>query len=220
MVALFLKIKNADFSYPSWFSLEVRQLLDCVLVSDPSKRLTLDELKRHPWLVEGLAHPDTPGAGGLNENESNASNATEAVEQSRREAAAAHAKAIPATATDTSSSSSSQATYNSMPLSKPIVLPEESVSTNNGHSAKRSETPPPPPTSSAVPIVPPPTTVETTLPPLILPDSSSIQAQASLSPASVAATATAVRAPADDKAPVPPAKLNESLPPQACCVIA
>jgi serine/threonine protein kinase len=28
MVALFLKIKNADFSYPSWFSEAVRQLLD------------------------------------------------------------------------------------------------------------------------------------------------------------------------------------------------
>ena len=44
-VALFQKIKNADFSYPSWFSVAVRELLDLVLVADPAKRLTLDEVR-------------------------------------------------------------------------------------------------------------------------------------------------------------------------------
>ena len=89
MIALFLKIKNADFTYPSWFSREVRTLLDKVLVSDPTKRLTLNELKHHQWLVEGLACPDAPGSNGHDESHSNA---TEAVEASRKEVAAAHAK--------------------------------------------------------------------------------------------------------------------------------
>jgi serine/threonine protein kinase len=89
MIALFLKIKNADFTYPSWFSREVRTLLDKVLVSDPTKRLTLNELKHHQWLVEGAACPDAPGSVGHDDSHSNA---TEAVEASRKEVAAAHAK--------------------------------------------------------------------------------------------------------------------------------
>lgn len=89
MIALFLKIKNADFTYPSWFSRDVRTLLDKVLVSDPTKRLTLNELKHHHWLVEGLASPDAPGSAGHDDSHSNA---TEAVEASRKEVAAAHAK--------------------------------------------------------------------------------------------------------------------------------
>jgi serine/threonine protein kinase len=123
MVALFLKIKNADFTYPSWFTpgryaimysvcsvpqdesyrvavtfahheiqhsyisehiwfqhqtaltylpdalfvtwyiyctVGVRQLLDAVLVSDPTRRLTLSEVKAHPWVVEGPASPGAP----------------------------------------------------------------------------------------------------------------------------------------------------------------
>lgn len=89
MIALFLKIKNADFTYPSWFSRDVRTLLDKVLVSDPTKRLTLNELKHHHWLVEGLASPEAPGSTGHDDSHSNA---TEAVEASRKEVAAAHAK--------------------------------------------------------------------------------------------------------------------------------
>jgi serine/threonine protein kinase len=55
MIALFLKIKNADFTYPSWFSSELRKLLDKILVSDPMLRLTLAELKHHSWVAEGIA---------------------------------------------------------------------------------------------------------------------------------------------------------------------
>jgi serine/threonine protein kinase len=54
MIALFLKIKNADFTYPSWFSSELRKLLDKILVSDPMLRLTLAELKHHSWVAEGI----------------------------------------------------------------------------------------------------------------------------------------------------------------------
>eukprot|EP01029_Cantina_marsupialis_P032171 TRINITY_DN95_c1_g1_i1.p1 TRINITY_DN95_c1_g1~~TRINITY_DN95_c1_g1_i1.p1 ORF type:complete len:425 (+),score=151.26 TRINITY_DN95_c1_g1_i1:102-1376(+) len=53
MAALFRKIKKAEFSYPKWFKPEIRDLLDTILVTDPTKRLTLGELRKHPWYTNG-----------------------------------------------------------------------------------------------------------------------------------------------------------------------
>lgn len=53
MSALFRKIQSADFSYPSWFSSEVRALLDTILVADPSQRVTLQQVKDSAWFVAG-----------------------------------------------------------------------------------------------------------------------------------------------------------------------
>ena len=50
IMALFTKIQNADFTYPKWFSPDIRALLDQVLVSDPKKRITLTQLRDHPWM--------------------------------------------------------------------------------------------------------------------------------------------------------------------------
>ena len=52
MSALFRKIQKADFSYPSWFSAEVRAILDKILVADPETRATLKDLKEEPWLKQ------------------------------------------------------------------------------------------------------------------------------------------------------------------------
>lgn len=60
IVALFAKIQNADFTYPSWFTPEVRSLLDQMLVADPHARIVLANLKNHPWFVG----PDGGGADG------------------------------------------------------------------------------------------------------------------------------------------------------------
>lgn len=62
IVALFAKIQAADFTYPSWFSDEVKALLDKVLVADPTQRVSLAELSQDPWLQKtGTIPAGTPG---------------------------------------------------------------------------------------------------------------------------------------------------------------
>lgn len=58
MAALFSKIKAADFVYPSSFPPMLRSLLDGILVVDPKQRLTLSQVKTHPWVTEPLV--ETP----------------------------------------------------------------------------------------------------------------------------------------------------------------
>jgi len=58
MAALFQKIQAAEFSYPSWFSPEVRSLLDNILVVDPTARFTVDQVKQHSWVTKGGTLPD------------------------------------------------------------------------------------------------------------------------------------------------------------------
>lgn len=56
IVALFAKIQSADFTYPSWFSSEVRSLLDTILVADPKARASLSDVRDHAWMrAEGQA---------------------------------------------------------------------------------------------------------------------------------------------------------------------
>jgi len=50
IVALFSKIQAADFTYPSWFSTEVRAVLDLMIIADPKKRVSLAKLKENTWL--------------------------------------------------------------------------------------------------------------------------------------------------------------------------
>lgn len=54
IVNLFSKIQAADFTYPKWFSMEMRSVIDTMLVADPSRRVTLDELRQVPWLQEKI----------------------------------------------------------------------------------------------------------------------------------------------------------------------
>ena len=54
IVALFSKIQAADFTYPKWFSMDIRAVIDTMLVADPQKRVTLDQLRQVPWLQEKI----------------------------------------------------------------------------------------------------------------------------------------------------------------------
>lgn len=63
IVALFAKIQAADFTYPSWFTPETRALLDHMLVADPKVRLSLAEIKQHPWFQGASGALDFGAAG-------------------------------------------------------------------------------------------------------------------------------------------------------------
>ncbi|CAM9850804.1 unnamed protein product [Pylaiella littoralis] len=53
MSTLFSKIQAADFSYPRWFSPEARSIIDRILVPDPAQRLSLAQMKAHPFWEAG-----------------------------------------------------------------------------------------------------------------------------------------------------------------------
>jgi len=61
MSALFRKIQAADFEYPSWFSSEIKEVLNQILIPDPAKRLTLKQITALSWYnVDGTCN----GGGG------------------------------------------------------------------------------------------------------------------------------------------------------------
>jgi len=49
MNALFNKIERGEYRMAKYFSAEAKDLISKLLVVDPSKRLTLDEIIAHPW---------------------------------------------------------------------------------------------------------------------------------------------------------------------------
>ncbi|KAJ5122872.1 Serine/threonine-protein kinase ark1 [Penicillium atrosanguineum] len=46
------ELRGADMSVPSFVSPEARDLIKKLLVLDPEKRIPLDEIQRHPWIVK------------------------------------------------------------------------------------------------------------------------------------------------------------------------
>lgn len=49
MSALFKKIARADFTYPSWFTEDAKDLIGKILVVDPKQRLSIPQIRAHPW---------------------------------------------------------------------------------------------------------------------------------------------------------------------------
>lgn len=54
---LFKKIKHGSFSLPGHLSENARRLIVRMLMVDPSARITLKEIRRHPWTREQLPLP-------------------------------------------------------------------------------------------------------------------------------------------------------------------
>ena len=53
---LFRKIKNADYTFPSHITEEPRDLISRMLEVDPLRRMTINEIRRHPWFVAEVPH--------------------------------------------------------------------------------------------------------------------------------------------------------------------
>lgn len=45
-------IVNVELKYPDFFGAKVKSLLERCFEYDPMKRLTVDELLQHPWLLK------------------------------------------------------------------------------------------------------------------------------------------------------------------------
>jgi Serine/threonine protein kinase len=47
---LYKKILNGDYTIPKFVSNEARDLLKNILNTDPTKRYTIEDIRRHPWM--------------------------------------------------------------------------------------------------------------------------------------------------------------------------
>lgn len=52
--SLFKKIKSGMYSLPSHLSAMTRDLVPRMLVVDPMKRITIAEIKQHPWFQQSI----------------------------------------------------------------------------------------------------------------------------------------------------------------------
>ncbi|KAL4806972.1 kinase-like domain-containing protein [Aspergillus unguis] len=55
------RIQRGDMQVPSFVSPEARDLIKRLLVLDPEKRITLDEIQKHPWILRHCAKDDRGG---------------------------------------------------------------------------------------------------------------------------------------------------------------
>mmetsp|Transcript_18544 Transcript_18544/g.17631 ORF Transcript_18544/g.17631 Transcript_18544/m.17631 type:complete len:102 (-) Transcript_18544:920-1225(-) len=51
---LFMKIKEGKFYIPNFVSCEAKDLINRMLQTNPVKRITMKEIKRHPWYLKNL----------------------------------------------------------------------------------------------------------------------------------------------------------------------
>ncbi|KAH8598922.1 hypothetical protein B0O99DRAFT_505278 [Bisporella sp. PMI_857] len=57
MPALHSKIKKGVVDYPNWLSPECKHLISRMLVTDPERRATLQEIMNHQWMTKGFPGP-------------------------------------------------------------------------------------------------------------------------------------------------------------------
>lgn len=59
MMKMYQKIFKADYQVPPWVSGDARRLISKLLVVDPSKRISIAEILRHPWMKKGASGLNT-----------------------------------------------------------------------------------------------------------------------------------------------------------------
>lgn len=69
---LFHKINNLQYIHPRYFSKDVSDLIHKILVVDPDKRATTDQIKNHPWFKIGFKDDNHEELQLRNESNSNA----------------------------------------------------------------------------------------------------------------------------------------------------
>ncbi|KAK9758353.1 hypothetical protein RND81_01G225000 [Saponaria officinalis] len=53
LTTLYFKIENADFSFPSWFSIGAKSLIQRILDPNPQTRIRMEEIKNDEWFQSG-----------------------------------------------------------------------------------------------------------------------------------------------------------------------
>jgi serine/threonine protein kinase len=105
MNALFKKIQRAEFTYPTWFADDVKDLIGRILVVDPKQRLSIPQIRQHPWWKKDgpYAHEDPTQDGELEETPGSAELLDDVDEEDghRSPGASTGAPATSSTATDT-----------------------------------------------------------------------------------------------------------------------
>lgn len=46
------KIKNVSYKFPSYFSYEVKDLISRLLQKNPELRMSIDQVRSHPWIIK------------------------------------------------------------------------------------------------------------------------------------------------------------------------
>jgi len=66
MSALFRKIQKAEYTFPSWFQDDAKDLISKILIVDPRVRWTIPQIRQHPWWKkDGPYAHDDPSQNGL-----------------------------------------------------------------------------------------------------------------------------------------------------------
>lgn len=54
---MFNLVKDGKYEEPAWLTIESRRLIKSMLQIDPKKRICIDELLHHPWVMRGFREP-------------------------------------------------------------------------------------------------------------------------------------------------------------------
>jgi len=51
---LYKKIMNCEYSIPNYISESAKDIIKCILNTNPEQRYTIEQIRQHPWFVKNL----------------------------------------------------------------------------------------------------------------------------------------------------------------------